>query len=127
MATPELQRKTCGNSASRADISETTVLRQEQFVLRRGRVTLVGHSSGAFSVNFHLLSPGSRGLFSQGILEGTALELWLHRSKAAASSPNAVFCASLQQVKDNGWYYAKKDPSRNCQQPPSGSLKKHLT
>ena len=42
--------------------------------LRAGRVTLAGHSSGAFSVNFHLLSPGSRGLFAHGILEGTALE-----------------------------------------------------
>lgn len=48
-----------------------------------GRVTLVGHSSGAFSVQFHLLSPASRGLFAHGILEGTAL--------------------------DTGWYYAAKE------------------
>ncbi|CAE7391117.1 ache [Symbiodinium sp. CCMP2592] len=48
-----------------------------------GRVTLAGHSSGAFSVNFHLLSPGSRGLFAHGILEGTAL--------------------------DSGWYYSTKE------------------
>lgn len=48
-----------------------------------GRVTLLGHSSGAFSVQFHLLSPASRNLFAQGILEGTAL--------------------------DTGWYYADKD------------------
>mmetsp|Transcript_35621 Transcript_35621/g.82254 ORF Transcript_35621/g.82254 Transcript_35621/m.82254 type:complete len:788 (-) Transcript_35621:127-2490(-) len=48
-----------------------------------GLVTLAGHSSGAFSVQFHLLSPGSRGLFAHAILEGTAL--------------------------DNGWYYSTKE------------------
>eukprot|EP00439_Symbiodinium_sp_Y106_P042179 s419_g5.t1 len=62
-----------------------------------GRVTLAGHSSGAFSVNFHLLSPGSRGLFAHGILEGTALET----------------CQGLGHFfgdfLDSGWYYSTKD------------------
>lgn len=38
------------------------------------RVTIFGHSSGAFMANFHLHSPGSRGLFDKVILEGVTMD-----------------------------------------------------
>jgi len=47
------------------------------------RITIGGHSSGGFSVAFHLFSPASRGLFHSAINEGTTF--------------------------DNGWYFAKLD------------------
>lgn len=47
------------------------------------RVTIGGHSSGGFSVNFHLFSPASRGLFSGAIAEGA--------------------------TADNGWYFQAVD------------------
>eukprot|EP00927_Polykrikos_kofoidii_P062980 TRINITY_DN57796_c0_g1_i1.p1 TRINITY_DN57796_c0_g1~~TRINITY_DN57796_c0_g1_i1.p1 ORF type:complete len:797 (-),score=76.26 TRINITY_DN57796_c0_g1_i1:289-2679(-) len=38
------------------------------------RVTIFGHSSGAFMANFHLHSPASSGLFDQVILEGVTMD-----------------------------------------------------
>ena len=43
------------------------------------RVTLYGHSAGGSSVNFHLLSPASRGIFQRAIVaSGSALNKWAY-------------------------------------------------
>ncbi|XP_076170825.1 uncharacterized protein LOC143148407 [Ptiloglossa arizonensis] len=45
------------------------------------RVTLLGMSSGAASVNYHMFSPKSRGLFHQVIMQsGTALCPWAYKT-----------------------------------------------
>jgi len=95
-----------------------------------GRVTLLGHSSGAFSVQFHLLSPASRNLFAQGILEGTALDTaWYYADKDEAISfyktlAKKVGCedpkdqiACLRQLPHEAFYNASADQVR-------GDLKK---
>ena len=72
---------------------------------------MAGHSSGAFSVNFHLLSPGSRGLFAHGILEGTALESWqgLGQFFGGFFGCRLLKAVRLLRAKDSGWYYSTKD------------------
>nr|ALT10384.1 juvenile hormone esterase-like protein 2 [Portunus trituberculatus] len=48
----------------------------------RKRVTICGESAGGASVHFHMLSPKSRGLFSQVIMQsGTALQSWALNSR----------------------------------------------
>ncbi|CAJ1334619.1 unnamed protein product [Effrenium voratum] len=70
-----------------------------------GAVTLAGHSSGAFSVQFHLLSPASKGLFARGILEGTALDSeWYYAYKEDAVSfyqtlGRAMGCQGRDQLR----------------------------
>lgn len=50
------------------------------------RVTIAGHSSGAMSVHFHLLSPQSRGLFSGAIQEGSSADAgWIYQDLEDAS------------------------------------------
>lgn len=60
-----------------------------------GRVTIGGHSSGGFSVNFHLFSPQSRGLFSGAISEGSTLDSgWYFQNLEDAST----FYADLGEI-----------------------------
>ncbi|XP_037042859.1 esterase E4-like isoform X1 [Bradysia coprophila] len=48
----------------------------------RNMITLHGHSSGSESVNFHILSPASRGLFRRAIGgSGSAMNPWAFTSK----------------------------------------------
>lgn len=43
----------------------------------KNNVTIFGHSAGAASVHFHILSPSSKGLFHKAIMEsGVALNPW---------------------------------------------------
>jgi acetylcholinesterase len=59
----------------------------DQFGGDRDKITLMGQSAGASSVNFHLLSPGSLDLFRNAIIQsGTALSPW-----AILSDLNGLF------------------------------------
>ncbi|MEX6508990.1 carboxylesterase/lipase family protein [Jiella sp. M17.18] len=49
-----------------------------------GRVTVAGESAGAASVAFHLVSEGSRPLFSQAVLQSGAFNLFYPRERAIA-------------------------------------------
>lgn len=45
------------------------------------KITLFGHSAGAVSVNYHVLSPASRNLFQRAIMQGgSALNPWAYSS-----------------------------------------------
>lgn len=45
----------------------------------KNNVTLSGESAGGASVNYHMLSPSSKGLFHKGILQsGTVFNPWSH-------------------------------------------------
>eukprot|EP00092_Neocalanus_flemingeri_P017124 GFUD01018520.1.p1 GENE.GFUD01018520.1~~GFUD01018520.1.p1 ORF type:complete len:581 (-),score=109.13 GFUD01018520.1:68-1810(-) len=49
------------------------------------KVTIFGESAGSMAVNFHLLSPQSKGLFSKAIMQsGTALSTFIKSSKHSA-------------------------------------------
>ena len=50
------------------------------------KITLMGESSGSASVGFHLMSPMSKSLFSQGIMEsGVPTNLWAIQDKQKSS------------------------------------------
>lgn len=50
------------------------------------RVTIFGESAGSMAVNFHILSPESKGLFSQAIMQsGTVFSSFLESSSQATS------------------------------------------
>eukprot|EP00928_Gymnodinium_smaydae_P015559 TRINITY_DN15761_c0_g1_i2.p1 TRINITY_DN15761_c0_g1~~TRINITY_DN15761_c0_g1_i2.p1 ORF type:complete len:807 (+),score=64.28 TRINITY_DN15761_c0_g1_i2:47-2467(+) len=67
------------------------------------RVTLAGHSSGAFNTFFHLLSPQSRGLIHGAILESPALDSgWYWQSKEDAYTFYSQYGAALGCPVDDG-------------------------
>jgi len=67
------------------------------------RVTLVGHSSGAFAATFHLYSPASHGLFSGAILESTTFDSgWYWQNKEQAFTFYSELGASMGCPQDNG-------------------------
>jgi carboxylesterase type B len=55
------------------------------------RVTIAGQSAGAMSVGTHLVSAGSKGLFSAAIMESNPLGLPYHTRGSAAKNADAVF------------------------------------
>lgn len=68
-----------------------------------GRVTLAGHSSGAFDAFFHLLSPHSQGLMHGMILESAALDTgWYWQDKQQAFHFYAQLGEALGCAQDNG-------------------------
>jgi carboxylesterase type B len=54
------------------------------------RVTLAGQSAGAMSAGCHLVSPGSKGLFSKVIQESNPLGLPFHDRSSAAKNANMM-------------------------------------
>lgn len=69
------------------------------------RVTIAGHSSGAFDVNFHLLSPASKGLFSGAILESATFDSGWY----------------FQDKEDVFTFYAELGEALGCPRDPAGS------
>lgn len=64
----------------------------EEFGGDPNNVTLVGHSSGATAVHYHLLSPLSKGLFHKAIMmSGNAFWTWLEREKFSIKLLSDVF------------------------------------
>ncbi|KAJ7317245.1 hypothetical protein JRQ81_003407 [Phrynocephalus forsythii] len=60
------------------------------------RLTLFGHNSGAVSVGLHLLSPQSRPLFAQAVLQsGTANAFWAWMSPEKAKQKTLAFSQRL--------------------------------
>ncbi|NP_001180223.1 juvenile hormone esterase precursor [Tribolium castaneum] len=58
------------------------------------RVTIFGQSAGSGSVNLHLISPASRGLFQQAISQsGAALDLWARPLNALQPNVTAALAA----------------------------------
>lgn len=55
------------------------------------RVTIGGQSAGAMSVGSHLISPGSKGLFSKAIMESNCLGMPYHTKESAAKNADAAF------------------------------------
>nr|XP_053639153.1 juvenile hormone esterase-like isoform X2 [Cherax quadricarinatus] len=68
------------------------------------KVTIFGESAGAASVSYHLLSPKSRGLYSQAIMQsGSALNPWAHgksRRDLALHVGRTVGCGKLEDSHD---------------------------
>ena len=55
------------------------------------KVTIFGESAGSMSVNFHLLSPQSRGLFHQAIMQsGTAISSYTNLNKSPSHYSRSV-------------------------------------
>ncbi|XP_070593959.1 acetylcholinesterase-like isoform X2 [Erythrolamprus reginae] len=66
------------------------------------RVTVLGHSAGAASVNFHLLAPKSQDLFAQAVIQGgTANAYWAWRTPEEAKRLALEFVHLLGCSKDN--------------------------
>ncbi|XP_070593952.1 cholinesterase-like [Erythrolamprus reginae] len=66
------------------------------------RVTVLGHSAGAASVNFHLLAPKSQDLFAQAVIQsGTANAFWAWRSPEEAKRLALEFVHLLGCSKDS--------------------------
>ena len=55
------------------------------------RVTIGGQSAGAMSVGSHAISPGSQGLFAQGIMESNPLGMPYHTRESAGANAASVF------------------------------------
>lgn len=53
-------------------------------------VTIAGQSAGAMSVGAHLASPGSKGLFKQGVMESNPLALPFHLRDTATQNADAM-------------------------------------
>uniref|UniRef100_A0A7S4RIT8 Carboxylesterase type B domain-containing protein n=1 Tax=Alexandrium monilatum TaxID=311494 RepID=A0A7S4RIT8_9DINO len=67
------------------------------------RVTLLGHSSGAFQAAFHLASPGSTGLFSGAALESATLDSgWYWQGREQAYAFYAGLGEALGCARDRG-------------------------
>ena len=65
------------------------------------RVTLFGESAGSASVGYHLLSPGSAGLFQSAILEsGTPIAPWAYVDPSQAAVRASTFAAQVFHCKD---------------------------
>ncbi|XP_045601203.2 carboxylic ester hydrolase [Procambarus clarkii] len=68
------------------------------------KVTIFGESAGAASVNYHMLSPKSQGLFSQAIMQsGSALSPWSYGwsyRKVAHHAGRALGCADTKHSQD---------------------------
>ncbi|XP_070593976.1 cholinesterase-like isoform X2 [Erythrolamprus reginae] len=66
------------------------------------RVTVLGHSAGAASVNFHLLAPKSQDLFAQAVMQsGTANAYWAWRTPEEAKRLALEFAHLLGCSEDN--------------------------
>ncbi|XP_060547045.1 cholinesterase-like isoform X3 [Pantherophis guttatus] len=66
------------------------------------QVTILGHSAGGSSVNFHLLAPKSQDLFAQAVIQsGTANAFWAWRSPEEAKQKSLEFVHLLGCSKDN--------------------------
>ena len=80
------------------------------------RVTIFGNSAGAMSVNFHLVSPHSKGLFSRAIMQsGTVLSPYLNMARPAAHY-------SHQLARAVGCSHSTSDTLRCLQSVPAGQL-----
>jgi acetylcholinesterase/cholinesterase len=55
------------------------------------RVTVAGQSAGAMSVGTHMVSQGSKGLFSKAIMESNCLGMPYHTRDTAATNAEAMF------------------------------------
>lgn len=55
------------------------------------KITIAGQSAGAMSVGSHLISPGSKGLFSASIMESNPLALPFHTRETAGNNADSVF------------------------------------
>jgi carboxylesterase type B len=55
------------------------------------RVTIGGQSAGGMSVGSHLVMPGSKGLFSQTIMESNCLGMPYHTRKSAGNNADTAF------------------------------------
>uniref|UniRef100_A0A670ZL85 Carboxylic ester hydrolase n=1 Tax=Pseudonaja textilis TaxID=8673 RepID=A0A670ZL85_PSETE len=66
------------------------------------RVTILGHSTGGASVNFHLLAPKSQDLFAQAVIQsGTANAYWAWRSPEEIKRLALEFVHLLGCSEDN--------------------------
>ena len=67
------------------------------------RVTLAGQSAGAMSTGIHMVSPGSKGLFSKAILESNPFGLPYHTRETADTNAGLMFkylsCSDLACMK----------------------------
>ena len=55
------------------------------------RITIGGQSAGGMSVGAHLIMPGSKGLFSQSVMESNCLGLPYHTRESATKNADAAF------------------------------------
>ena len=70
-----------------------------------GKVTIFGESAGSMSVNFHLLSPQSRGLFHRAILQsGTAISPYTKLNRRPGSYSNEIVKNVVCDQSDNKEY-----------------------
>ena len=67
-----------------------------------GKVTIFGESAGSMSVNFHLLSPQSRGLFHRAILQsGTAISPYTKLNRRPGSYSSEIVKNVVCDQSDN--------------------------
>lgn len=63
-------------------------------------VTIFGHSAGSASVNYHMLSPMSKGLFKRAImLSGVAINAWAFFQPRDHLLPMAAFSMCKSRIK----------------------------
>ncbi len=62
------------------------------------QVTIMGESAGSTSVMFHMISPGSRGLFHQAIAQSGAINLSRTREQAAKVTQRFMALAGVEDV-----------------------------
>ena len=66
------------------------------------RVTIGGESAGAWSVCTHLVSPGSRGLFAQAVLQSGSCPSWsqAEAEKNGVGVAAALDCPTIECLRD---------------------------